>query len=69
MSAALADGVLAIVKAATEPLIDEIKTLRTEMAALKNASPSAALKGDELDVVADAIKRIAALEKALGLRS
>lgn len=39
MSAAIADGMLAIVKAATEPLIAEIKALRADVAALKSAPP------------------------------
>jgi hypothetical protein len=39
MSAAVAEGMLAIVKAATEPLIAEIKSLRAEVAALKAAPP------------------------------
>ena len=39
MSAAVAEGMLAIVKAATEPLIAEVKALRAELAALKAAPP------------------------------
>lgn len=39
MSAVLADGVVAIVKAATAPLIEEIKGLRAEVAALKAIPP------------------------------
>ena len=39
MSAALADGVLAIVKAATEPLFERIKALEAEIVAVKSAAP------------------------------
>lgn len=57
MSAVLADGVLAVVKAATEPLIDEIKALRRQVADLERA------KG-----VGDVDARLRALEKAMGIR-
>lgn len=50
MSKELADGVLAIVQAATTPLIDEIKSLRTQVQAVRAA------EGDPLaDAVMDAI--------------
>jgi hypothetical protein len=39
MSSALADGVLAIVKAATEPLFARIKALEAELVAVKAADP------------------------------
>lgn len=40
MSAVLADGVLAIVKAATAPLIEEIKALKSEIASMKERQAS-----------------------------
>lgn len=55
-SANLAEGVLAVTKAAVEPVIDEIKRLRADVATLQAGAVSP-----------DIERRLAAIEQALGL--